>query len=236
MIDNVVLLRDAWRSVLAVLGVAAQGAIVIGGSPAPSIGEALPVGLSGNTSSLATLGSGPDVGADATPSATSLEGASIDAVIMLGAWDTSRELDEVAREAHRILRPGGIAWFGRRDLDAVMQSTPATNRSALLYGSFPSAGARGLRNAGAGATLELAVVRARFHGISIDTVDLPTAVLSDRDDYVDAVERGLWPGIETLSVEERMALTGDIHRSLDGATFPLVEYQPWYLVSAVRSA
>jgi len=236
MIDNIVALRDAWRSVLAVLGVSAQGRIVIGGPPAPSIGEALPVGLSGNTSSLVTLGSGPDIGALATPAATSLEDASVDVVIMLGAWDTVHELAEVAREARRILRPGGIAWFGRWDLSAVMQSTPTTNRSVLMYRSYPSSVAQAPQNAGMGAALELAMVRARFRSLSTETVDLPTAALASVDDYVDAVENGMWPGIERLTVVERMALTHDLRRSLRGTIFPMVEYQPWYLVSAVSSA
>ncbi len=235
MIDNVVALRDAWRSVLMVLGVSAQGRIVIGGPLAPSIGEAVPVGLSGNTSSLATLGSGPDVGASATPAATSLEDGSIDVVIMLGAWATVHELAEVAREAGRILRPGGIVWFGRRDLDAVLQSTPATNRSVLMYRSYPSSVTHVAQSAGMGFALELALVRARFRSVSTDSVALPSAALSSIDDYVDAVEKGMWPGVERLTVEDRKALTRDIRQSLRGAIFPMVEYQPWYLVSAIRS-
>ena len=131
MIDNVVVLREAWKSVLAALGVAAEDAIVIGGPPATAIGEAIPVGLSGDAFSLVTLGSGPALRAGATPVATTLDDASIDVAMLLGAWGTPNELAEVAAEARRVLRPGGMAWLGRWDLDAIMRSMPATNRAAF---------------------------------------------------------------------------------------------------------
>lgn len=236
MIDNVVVLREAWRSVLAALGVSAQDAIVVGGPPATAIGEAIPVGLSGDTSSLVTLGSGPFLRAGATPAATTLEDASIDAAMLLGAWGTSSELAEVVAEARRVLRPGGMARLGRWDLDAIMRSTPATHRSALMYRSYPSAAPSAPWNTGMGAALELAAVRARFRGVSAAAIDLPSAVLADADGYVDAVMDGLWPGVHALSVHQRTELARDIRRSLRGAIYPVVEYQPWYLVSAVRPA
>jgi len=236
MIDNVVVLREAWKSVLATLGVAAQDAIVVGGPPATAIGEAIPVGLSGDASSLVTLGSGPSLRAGATPGATTLDDASIDVAMLLGAWGASDELAEVVGEARRVLRPGGTAWLGRWDLDAIMRSTPATNRSVLMYRSYPAAAPTTLRNNGMGAALELAAVRARFRGVSATAIDLPTAALADADGYVDAVMGGLWPGIQALSVHQRTELARDIRRSLRGAVYPMIEYQPWYLVSAVKPA
>ena len=233
MIENVVALREAWRTTLAGIGVGQDVAVVVGGPPAEAIAEAVPMAVADEVAGLAILGSGPSLAADATPSSTGLPTDTADAVMMLAAWRSPEELRSVVAEARRVLAPGGRLILGEVDVDALLTATVATRRSSLLYRRYRSPILASLPGDRPVAAPAFALLRGGFGSIESATVDLPVGVFSTPGAYVEAVLAGVWPGIGIVPPHERTALEGEILESLRGTAFPLTEYQPWSLAYGI---
>jgi hypothetical protein len=229
MVESAVGVRETWRGVLDALGIADDASIIIGGTSAPSIARWIPLPLVDESANLVSMGSGPELGVDARPDATDIADGSVDAALMLGSWGDTGYLHRVARECHRILGSGGVALLGRLATDRLAGSSPARYRGAMVNAMHDGGSSAG------GATIELALVRARLRRLSIIDVDLPVAIIGDVDAYIEAVcVGGLWPGVESIAADDLDGLVAAIRGSLTHEEFPLVEYQPWRFVRGVR--
>lgn len=234
MIESSLELREAWEDLLPAFGSDGSAPILVGGPLAERIGETIPIAIADEVPWLAVLGDGPTLDDGATVEATGLESAVLSAVVMLDAWRSPGHLAAVASEAHRILSPDGVAWFGRLDLDMMVESTPAARRSALLYGRHAAAIMKALDGDRSVAATELALMRRGFRPIESWRMDLPVAAFDDAASYLGAIEGGLWYGIDRIGAAERSRLLGAVAASLGPDDFPLVEYQPWVLASGRR--
>lgn len=236
MIETSLELREAWEDLLPAFGSDGSAPILVGGPLAERIGETVPIAIADEVPWLAVLGDGPALDEGATVEATGFGDGILTAVVMLEAWRSPEHLAAVASEAHRILVPGGTAWFGRFDLDMMVESTSAARRSALLYSRHAAAIKEALDRDPSVASTELALMRRGFRPIESWRMDLPVAAFSDAASYLAAIEGGLWFGIDRIGVAERSNLLGAVAASLDPDDFPLVEYQPWVLASGRRTA
>ena len=234
MTASSLVLREAWEQLLPRLGADGSGGMLVGGPLAEPIGEAVPIAIADEILWLVVLGEGPVLPDGATVRSTGLDDASLASVVMLEAWDSTEQLTAVAAEAHRIIEPGGTVWLGRLDLDMMVESTPATRRSSLLYDRHARAIMAALDRDHSVASTELALVRRGFRPIESWRMDLPVAAFDDGDSYLAAIEGGLWFGIDRIGVAERTALIDAVAARLDSSDFPLVEYQPWVLASGRR--
>lgn len=234
MLETLDALTAAWNEALGSLGVELDGAIVIGGGPAEAFGHTLPVRVSDEVHHLVTLGSAPQLGDHATPSATGLSDDEVDACVMLEAWADAREVPRVVAEARRITRPGGAIWLGVVDAERIHKATRATQRSALAYGAFPGL-LSGVPDRSV-ADCPLALLRGGLKDIETWPVRLPIAAFDSRDTYAEAAVSGMWAGTELLSVAERSALRRAVLDELRGAEPPFVEHQPWIVARGLNPA
>ena len=234
MTASSLVLREAWEQLLPRLGAGSSGAMLVGGPLAEPIGEAVPIAIADEILWLVVLGEGPILPDGATVGATGLDDRSLASVVMLQAWDSAEQLTVVVSEAHRLIEPGGTVWLGRLDLDMMVESTPATRRSSLLYDRHAGAIREALDGDRSVASTELALVRRGLRPIESWRMDLPVAAFDDADSYLAAIDGGLWFGIDRIGVAERSALMDAVAASLDPSDFPLVEYQPWVLASGRR--
>ncbi len=226
-------LRSAWESSLAEIGIVADS-VLIGGPLADRVGDAVPIAIADEVASLVVLGAGPMLPDDATVEATGLPDASVASVVMLDAWDDAAGLADVVTEARRIVAPGGTVWLGRRNVDAMVQSTPSIMRAALLYARHPDQ-IRGLLGSESVAETEMALLRGRISAIESWDHRLPVDAFGDAAAYRAAVLDGMWFGIDRISDAERAAVLAALDDSLDDAEFPVVEYQPWTLAHGYRA-
>jgi hypothetical protein len=225
-------LRHAWEATLADLDLM-DGSVLICGPLADRIGDAVPIAIADEVASLVVLGDGPALPDDATVVATGMPDASIGDVFALAAWPDTSGIAGVVAEAKRIVRPGGSVWLGRRNVDAMVHSTPATLRSSMLYARHPDR-VRALLATESVAPTELALVRGGFAEIESWDRSIPVGAFSDAASYRAAVEDGMWLGIDRLSESERSDILTTLDRDLREAEFPLVEFQPWTLARGVR--
>jgi len=231
------LLAAAWRDALSALGADLDGTVLLGGRDVERV--ALEMGAPVREVGPALVLMGEDVSAelgdDASPLATGLADDSVDSVAMLAAWDGGPQLEAVAIEAARVVRPGGNVWFGDIDAEALVASTPATYAAAILYQARPDISAAVLRGHEGSSRLALAASRARLQPVTSLATDLPWAGFSAIDEYVEAVRVGAWPGMEQLAAAEQDALLSQVHDRFVATPFPRVEYLPWLLVRGRRS-
>lgn len=225
-------LRMAWETKLAEIGLDATS-VLIGGPLADRIGDAVPIAIADEVASLVVLGDGPVLPDDATVTATGLPDASVGSVVMLAAWERPTDIAPVVREARRIVVSGGSVWLGRRNVDGMVQTTPATLRAALLYARHPDR-IRDLLEDEAVAPTEMALLRGRITSIESWDHLLPVDAFSDAASYRSAVLDGMWFGIDRIDDDERAAVLAALDDSLADAEFPVVEYQPWTLAHGVR--
>lgn len=207
--------------------------VVIGGPLADRIGAAVPIAIADEVASLVVLGDGPPLADDASVVATGLPDASMRSALMLAAWDDTHEIAAVVAEAKRVVQTGGSVCLGRRNVDAMVQSTPTTMRSARLYARYPDR-IRAIIASQSVALTELGLVRAGLGSIESWDYELPVDAFEDAVSYRRAVESGMWLGIDRIGESERSTLLSDLDTDLRHADFPLVEYQPWTLAWGVK--
>lgn len=225
-------LRQAWEATLADLDLT-EGSVLVCGPLADRIGDAVPIAIADEVASLVVLGDGPALADDASVVATGLADGSIGDVLALAAWGDVSRIGAVVSEARRIVRRGGSVWLGRRNIDAMVHSTPATLRSSMLYARHPER-VRAMLATESVAPTELALVRGGFAGIESWDQQIPVDAFADAASYRSAVEDGMWLGIDRLSESERSDILAALERDLREAEFPLVEFQPWTLARGIR--
>jgi hypothetical protein len=236
MIDNGLVLREAWRSAFATLGVGDGDAVVMGGPGAEMIAEVVPLGVVDAVSGIVSLGASPSLDPSAGVSSTGLPAGSIDVVVMLSGWRDPVALGSVAAEARRIIRPGGAAHLGVVDIDALVDTPIARRTSSLLYGPHADA-IFGTRVPGVGvAAPALLLQRSGFRSVRASSIDLPLGAFSDVDAYLKAVRGGLWFGIDRVTAHERDRVLEAARRWSSGSEFPMIEYQPWRIASGTAAA
>ena len=225
-------LRKAWEATLSDLGLN-EGSVLVCGPLADRIGDAVPIAIADEVAALVVLGNGPALADDASVVATGLPDGSIGAVLALAAWPDASRIGAVVDEARRITRPGGSVWLGRRNVDAMVHSTPATLRSSILYARHPDRVRTALADESVAPT-ELALVRGGL--VEIESWDhrIPVDAFPDAGSYRAAVEDGMWLGIDRLGESDRSDVLSVLDRDLREAEFPLVEYQPWTLARGIR--
>lgn len=210
-----------------------DGPVLIGGPLADRIGEAVPIAIADEVASLVVLGDGPPLADDSSTVATGLPDGSVESALMLAAWDDVRDIGAVVAEARRVVTPGGSVWLGRRNVDAMVHSTPTTLRSARLYSRYPDR-IRSILASESVAPTELGLVRGGFSSIESWDYELPVDAFGDARSYRLAVESGMWLGIDRIAEAERLALLNELDEDLRSVDFPLVEYQPWTLARGSR--
>lgn len=235
MLRTELALRTEWDQVLEKLDVQVAGSVIVGGPLAERFGASIPFAVVDEVSGLVSLGAGPMLDPDSTVVDSGLPDASVDAVVMVDAWRTHRELRAVVRESKRIVRPGGKVWLASLNIEGLTNATPVVRPSALFYASGGRVSAAvDARNEVFAAT-ELELLRAGLTAIETWPADLPVAAFETIDQYVDAVRTGMWPGAEALDMAQWSDLVIEIRRSLAGADMPVVERKPWLLASAIKS-
>ena len=225
MLEDALALHEAWTNRLSGFDLADTRTLVMGGVAAELTSESFPMPVADAVEGLVTLGKpAPALGDDATPSATGLAPASIDACVLLEAWSSPGELDAVVIEARRITRTDGQVWLGEVDIETLVAGTAGTQRSAAFY---RARGEAPVARSGSVSPTSLALLRGRFGAIETSRVLLPMASFADADGYIGAVLAGMWFGVEDLSVAEKAQLERDLRRDLREERFPIVEYRPW---------
>ena len=225
-------LREAWESTLDDMRITG-GSTLIGGPLADRIGEAVPIAIADEVASLVVLGEGPPLADDATVASTGLPDDSMTSVFMLAAWDHPNSIPTVVAEARRVVRAGGTVWLGRRNVDAMIHSTPSTLRASTLYRRHAAAVREALASESVAPT-ELALVRGRFDAIESWDYDLPVGAFSDAASYRAAVDSGMWLGIDLVEDVERSGILAALDTELADADYPIVEYQPWTLARGIK--
>lgn len=220
----------AWRDTIGSLGTGAAGEVLVAGPYAHALADELPVPTADEGGGLAVLGpKGFPIETGASPRATGLPDASVDAAVVLSAWRTVAGVGPVLAETARVVRPGGTVWLGEPALDVLTCSMPATYRAGLLYQAHPDVAARVRAAAGSG-DLGVEMVRHRLRDVTVIESDLPVAVFTTAAEGVEAVRAGIWPGTEFLSAVELDDLLDDVRASFrNRVRFPVVDYQPWTL-------
>ncbi len=225
-------LRQAWETTLAEMGLTG-GSILIGGPLADRIGDAVPIAIADEVASLVVLGEGPPLADDATVIATGLPDGSMHGALMLSTWKDSDEVASVVDEARRVVRSGGTVWLGRRNVDAMVESTPSALRASMLYRRHPDAVHETLATESVAPT-ELGLIRGGFRGIEAWDQEVPVDAFPDAAAYTAAVEQGMWLGIDLIDDAERAVVLAELADDLRGAEYPIVERQPWVLVRGTR--
>ncbi len=230
-------LRAAWRDTLASLGTDSSQEVFVAGRNVHLLAEELPSPTSDEGGGLAVLGPAPrPVLPGATAMATGLPDASTDVVVMLSAWSGLAELGHVAREASRVVRPGGAVWLGVPDLDVLTRSMGATYRAGLLYQAHPDVGARVRAGAVTAGELGVDMVRVQLRDVTVLRRDIPLASFAGTADAVEAVRAGIWPGTGRLDPRELDDLLEAVRASLrPPVRFPVVDYEPWAVVRGQRA-
>lgn len=230
-------LRSAWRDLVASLGVADGGRILIAGRNVDVLVDELPAPTANVGPGLAVLGPKPmTLDPAASSSATGLADAAVDTVAMLSAWSDAVEVGPAVAEAVRVVRPGGTVWIGEPDLDVLTRSMPATYRAGLLYQRSPSIAARVRERVQAPSVLGVEMVRQRLKDVTVFTRDVPLLAVANAAEAVEAVRGGIWPGTEMLSPEDLDDLLEAVRASLQPPVrFPAVDLEPWTLVRGLRA-
>ena len=230
-------LRAAWRDLVASLGVADGGRILIAGRNVDVLVDELPAPTADVGPGLAVLGPEPmALDPAASSSATGLADAAVDTVAMLSAWSDAVEVGPAVAEAVRVVRPGGTVWIGEPDLDVLTRSMPATYRAGLLYQRSPSIAARVRERVQAPSVLGVEMVRQRLKDVTVFTRDVPLLAVANAAEAVEAVRGGIWPGTEMLSPEDLDDLLEAVRASLQPPVrFPAVDLEPWTLVRGLRA-
>jgi hypothetical protein len=230
-------LRSAWRDLIASLGVADGGPILIAGRNVDVLVDELPAPTANVGPGLAVLGPEPmALDPAASSSATGLADAAVDTVAMLSAWSDAVEVGPAVAEAVRVVRPGGTVWIGEPDLDVLTRSMPATYRAGLLYQRSPSIAARVRERVQAPSVLGVEMVRQRLKDVTVFTRDVPLLAVANAAEAVEAVRGGIWPGTEMLSPEDLDDLLEAVRASLQPPVrFPAVDLEPWTLVRGLRA-
>lgn len=211
----------------------AGGSILVEGPLADRIGDAVPIAIADEVASLVVLGDGPPLADDATPTATGLPDGSMTGALILGAWDRPRAIPALVDEARRVVAPGGSVWLGRRNVDAMIHSTPSTLLASMLYARYADAVREALDTESVAPT-ELGLVRAGFRSIESWEYDIPVDAFADAESYRTAVESGMWLGIDLIGDTERSRVLALLDDHLADADYPLVEVQPWILACGIR--
>ncbi len=229
-------LAEAWRSTLASLGADLTRSVLLGGRNVERVALEMGAPIREAGEALVVVGEdGVDIPATAHPSATGLPDGSVDAVAMLAAWDGGVELRAVAREAARVVRPGGRVWLADLDAEALMASTPTAYPAALLYQARRDIGMEVLRRHEGSGRLSLAAMGAELQPVVASSSELPWAAFSGPGEYVEAVRSGAWPGTEMLGPDEMESLLVDLSTYLKRVRFPSISFLPWLLVRGQRN-
>jgi SAM-dependent methyltransferase len=161
-----------------------------------------------------------------TASATGLPDGSVAGVVALAAWPDVRALRSVVDEAVRVTRPGGVVVLGEVDREILTEGPPGTFTASAFYRAHPEA-VPGLRRAASLAALALDAVRTGLHDVGTMTADRLLAVFRTREEYVEAVNAGLWRGADRVADEER---TATLERIMESLAPPFEDRQPWVFV------
>ena len=224
-------LSDAWIQVLVEFDIDAERSIILGGPLAERFGSTVPFAVVDEVAGLVSLGSGPILDAEASVLDARLPDDSVDAVVLVDAWRSPSELRSVVAEARRVCKPEGRVSLAALDVERLVHATPSMRPSALFYAvSGPALGLERRLESSVAAT-DLALQRAGFSNVESWPAELPVAAFATQDDYVAAVQAGMWPGVELITGSEWAALEEGIRRALSAQEPPYVERQPWLIAS-----
>lgn len=222
MPDLVPLEAEAWAPVLTEVGAPSTGPVVVRGPGATQVGAAWR--LLGYGSDGLTTDETPLPGNEPPPNGSAAM------AVLLHAWLQPRDVDVVTQRAARSVRPGGLLLLADLDLAGLRSDSARRTPAAAFYQMHPEVADRLARRSPTRTQLVMAGIRAGLDDKRSADVARPVGVYRDPSERRAAIEFGVWRGLEDLDADA-YARVLDAVDSVDPAEWPLVEREPWMVVT-----
>jgi hypothetical protein len=213
---------EAWAPLVAGLGLPAAGRVLVRGPGAAQVAAAWQLvgfgagGLSTDEAAVRTDEPAPD--------------ENFAMVALLHAWPEPRDVDAVAGTAARWVQPGGMLLLADLDVAALRNEPPRRTPAALLYQMYPAVGERLAGRSPSRIQMVMAGIRAGLDDKWTGDIARPVGAYRDASERRAAVEFGVWRGLEELDPDQYTRLLEAVD-AVDPAAWPLVEKEPWTVVT-----